>query len=239
MGKTIVIWKNIFLVLLFWKTLSITPVFGWLAASPNVTAKHRGGQRQLVVFPTNAAQPSHTALYKKKGGGGSSTTSSASKKIQVKLLKHVPGTGQAGEVILVSPAFFNNRLRPTSLAKEITNEQVEQERMAKSTKQQQDNELAIQMVERIEALKLTMKRKVGPNGHLFGGVGSKMVMEELYSAISDDFLRQKNVKITAMLDPEGKRLDGDIKTIGTFTATVSLTKEHDAQLKVIVEAEQC
>jgi ribosomal protein L9 len=160
----------------------------------------------------------------------------------VKLLQNVPGTGQAGEVILVTPAFFNNKLLPTHLAKIISDEQVEQERQAKNAKEQADDARAVQLKAQIEALPaLVLRRKVGPNGQLFGGVGPKMIMDLLSSAIPDEFwTQQKGVKITAMMDAvDGqKKIVGDIKTVGTYRANIALTKAHSATLSFVIAAEE-
>jgi ribosomal protein L9 len=221
-----------FLVVLCLKALHIAPVCGWLA-SP---AGNRRG-RALLVPSDRINKNQATALFSKKKGGAASTTA----KVQIKLLKNVPGTGQAGEVILVTPAFFNNKLLPTHLAKLISDAQVEQEQVAQIAKQQEADARAIQLKERIELLEpssLVMRRKVGPTGHLFGGVGPKMVMELLCAAVPDDFLtQQKNVKITAVMDADGQSIPGDIKSIGTFRATISLTKARSATLQFMIVAE--
>jgi ribosomal protein L9 len=190
-----------------------------------------------VIRPT-ASSP----LYSKKKSGSSSSATAPTKKVQVKLLQNVPGTGQAGEVILVTPAFFNNKLLPTHLAKIISDEQVEQERQAKNAKEQADDARAVQLKAQIEALPaLVLRRKVGPNGQLFGGVGPKMIMDLLSSAIPDEFwTQQKGVKITAMMDAvDGqKKIVGDIKTVGTYRANIALTKAHSATLSFVIAAEE-
>jgi ribosomal protein L9 len=193
-----------------------------------------------VTRPTTSSP-----LYsKKKSGSSSSATASSTKKVQVKLLQNVPGTGQAGEVILVTSAFFNNKLLPTHLAKMISDEQVEQERQVKNAKEQATDARAVQLKAQIEALPpLVLRRKVGPNGHLFGGVGPKMIMDLLGSAIPDDFwTQQKGVKITAMMDTavaDGPtKITGDIKSVGTYRATIALTKAHSATLSFVIAAEE-
>lgn len=166
----------------------------------------------------------------------------ASKKIQVKLLKHVAGTGQAGDVVMVTPPFFNNKLRPTKSAELISDEQVALERSEAATAAVQRETQAKEIKERIEGTPLVLHRKAGPEGHLFGGINAKVIIEELKgnsgSSDSDaDFLNGKNVKVTALLDGEGKKMRGDIKETGSFHATIVLTKEISAKVDIEVKAE--
>lgn len=86
---------------------------------------------QKVVVTSSSPSSSSTKLYarpKKIAGtkGG---------KIQVKLLKTMPGTGNQGDVILVTPAFFENKLRKTNSAKKITDAEVKTENKEKQEKE--------------------------------------------------------------------------------------------------------
>ena len=79
----------------------------------------------------------------------------ATKKVQVKLLKHVAGTGQAGEVVMVTPAFFNNKLRPTKSAKIISDEDVESERAEAEALAESTKATATELQEKISEMILT------------------------------------------------------------------------------------
>ena len=90
----------------------------------------------LVVGPSlgfllqSAPSSSSKALLlsKKKAAVGPTKA----KKIQVKMLKDVPGTGQKGDVVLVTPAFLQNKLIPTHSAELITDEEVARENAKKA-----------------------------------------------------------------------------------------------------------
>lgn len=150
---------------------------------------------------------------KKKGGGdgGSATT-----KIQVKLLQHIAGTGQAGDVILVNPIFFANKLRPQKLARMITDEEVQKDN---DVKQMQSDEL----LKQAKALKdlidtgdddendnsgdtsssyflAFLDNQTGPDGKkLFGGIGPKKLLECLrkdckeFDAYSKQYTKQVSI----------------------------------------------
>jgi large subunit ribosomal protein L9 len=169
------------------------------------------------------------------------TASPASKKIQVKLLKYVAGTGQAGDVVLVTPPFFNNKLRPTKLAELISDEQVQQERAATAAMLRELEATATVLKKALEEDgPLVLRRKAGPDGRLFGGIGPKLLMEEFKKATSPsekDFFDSKGVKVTALMDEDGKKIRGDIKHTGSFQASLSLTKNIMASVNIEVQAE--
>jgi ribosomal protein L9 len=219
--------------------------------------------RAAAASPSRASTPVlGAALHaKKKGGGGgsgassSSTTTTATKKIQVKLLKHVAGTGQAGDVILVTPAFYNNKLRPTKSAQLISNDEVQQELAARQQQQaaMQARAMAIKELLEIEnsgsAPFLKLARKAGPGGQLFGGIGVKCLVQELQNRLEKDelldddlrdFLKSKGIKITTIVDAKsGEALSSDIKHTGDYSATIALTATGEsAKFDISVTAEE-
>lgn len=159
----------------------------------------------------------------------------AAKKIQVKMLKYIEGTGHIGEVVMVTPAFFSNKLRPTSSAVVVSDEEVAMAIADANALERETNAHAEALKERMEDLALKLKRKAGPDGQLFGGIGPKCIMDELHTLLADDFLSHKNVKIAGMTYGDGKDLRGDIKHIGEFGATLSLTKEISVLFKIVVD----
>lgn len=186
----------------------------------------------LLVSTTNP-----TALLAKRKGGESSVAKGG--KVQVKLLKHIAGTGQAGDVVMVTPAFFNNKLRPTQSAQIISDEEVSKEQSEAEKEEKEAIATATALKEKIQDLKLTLKKKAGPDGQLFGGINTKMIVAELQDALGDEkeYLSQKQVKISELSDGEGKKMRGDIKHTGTFDAKISLRKDTSAKFNVVVEAE--
>ena len=169
----------------------------------------------------------------------STAPTAASKKIQVKLLKHVAGTGQAGEVVMVTPPFYNNKLRPTKSATLISDDQVEMEKSQSELREKERQLKASSLQEQVEGEPLVLRRKAGPDGQLFGGIGPKILMEEVKAKTGEnDFFDDKGVKITAILDGDGKKMQGDIKHIGSFEAKLQLTQKVIASVKIEVEEEE-
>lgn len=176
-----------------------------------------------------------TALDAKKKGQSNAPASKG--KVQVKLLKHIAGTGQAGQVIMVTPAFFNNKLRPTQSAKLISDDEVTKERIQAEGLQNEMKAKAEQLKEHISRLTLTLPRKSGPDGQLFGGINVKAIVSELESVVQDDYLKQKGVKVTEIYGEDGKKIRGDIKHTGQFFARIVLLKDVSVKFEIIVEAE--
>ena len=182
--------------------------------------------------PTSPVRSHDTGLFAKK-----KAPQASAKKIQVKMLKHVAGTGQAGQVVMVTPAFFNNKLRPSKSAEVISDEQAAAEEAANKAEAKKQLEQAIALKEKISETTLRISRKAGPDGHLFGGIGAKVVMQELKNQVAEEYLNSKSVKVAAITDEEGKKMRGDIKHTGTFGATIALSTDISAKLAIIVEEE--
>jgi large subunit ribosomal protein L9 len=159
------------------------------------------------------------------------------KKVQVKMLKYVEGTGHVGEVVMVTPAFFQNKLRPSASAIMITDEEVMKEKAEAEARENETRAKAEAMKEQIVDLSLLMVRKAGPDGHLFGGIGPKCIMDELSKAVNDDFLKQKGIRIASISNEDGMDVTGDIKHTGVYKVSINLTKEIYGSFNIVVQSE--
>jgi ribosomal protein L9 len=202
------------------------------------TNQHHKNTNTPSFFPAISVKPallpssfSSHLLAKKKAAAAA-----APQKLQVKLLKPIPGTGQKGDIVKVTPAFYQNKLQPTRAAEIVSNEQVEQELRMKQEKMATINEQATRLQTQLQAedFEVLIKKKTGPDGHLFGGVGVKLLMKELQDRVKDDFLQ--NAKIKEVLDSDNKAV-ADIKNIGEYKVTIELTKDIKATFPLKVDAE--
>lgn len=173
---------------------------------------------------------SETALFAKKAA--------KAKKIQVRLLKPVSGTGQKGDVVQVTPAFFQNKLRPTHLAEIITDQEVQEMESERAAAENEERQRASALKDELLEMTISIKRKVGPDGQLFGGIGPKVIMDELQNVVNDDFLKQKSVKITAIMDGDGKKMRDDIKHVGEFGVEIVLSKGISSEFNISVQPEE-
>lgn len=139
---------------------------------------------------------------------------------------------------MVTPAFYNNKLRPTKCAVLISDEEVQKEQAKAVEADKQTRETALRMKELFLSTNITFKRKVGPDGQLFGGIGPKAIMEEVQRMYGEEeFLSRKSVKVTSLLDADGGKITGDIKHTGDFGATISLTQDISANIEIEVLGE--
>ena len=199
--------------------------------TPSVWLKAHSGYPSFEGITTTTM----TALFARKKKAN--TPGTATRKVQVKLLKHVAGSGQAGEVILVSPAFYNNKLRPSQAAQLISDEEVALEKAAAELQAAEQDSKIQELHETLSDRTFVLRRKAGPDGHLFGAVGSKAIMDVVQATVKDDFMQKKFVKVSATAQEDGKKMRGDIKELGTYQVTIALGKGASVKVKLVVEEE--
>eukprot|EP00527_Entomoneis_sp_CCMP2396_P008309 CAMPEP_0198144512 /NCGR_PEP_ID=MMETSP1443-20131203/16414_1 /TAXON_ID=186043 /ORGANISM="Entomoneis sp., Strain CCMP2396" /LENGTH=248 /DNA_ID=CAMNT_0043807919 /DNA_START=181 /DNA_END=927 /DNA_ORIENTATION=- len=195
-------------------------------------------QRTTATASKECTSSSTLVLHAKKASAAAPT---ANKKIQVKMLKYVAGTGQAGEVVLVTPPYFNNKLRPTKSAELISDEQVQLENKEHEAEEKETLEQAtsLQSLLTQEGLSLTITSKAGPAGQLFGGIGPKGILDTLKDQVSHPYWEshKKSVKIVSVME-DGKKMRGDIKHTGEYSVSVALTRDITAKVPLQVVGQE-
>lgn len=142
------------------------------------------------------------------------------------LEQDVKGTGKKGEIVDVSDGYARNFLLPRKLATPADAQAVNAANISKSAaahKKFQAGVAARELAKQLEGAVVTVKAKVGENGHLFGSITGK----EVAQAISE----QKHVEI----DKKKVALAEPIRSLGEYNIRVSLYENTFAQVKVIVE----
>ena len=205
------------------------------AASPQASSKVTFTKTRFVPGASPNVILNGPPLFAKKKK--KDTTLGKSGKIQVKLLKHVAGTGSAGDVIMVAPAFFTNKLQKTGCAIRITDEEVAKESAEKKQRDDEAKATANDLKEKVEKITLNIPKKAGPDGKLFGGIGLKAVLGDLKKEFPAGCLDAKYIKITSVKDEDGKALKHDIKAVGDYVATLTLMKGVSADFKLSVTSE--
>lgn len=148
--------------------------------------------------------------------------------MQIILLEKVVNLGNLGEVVKVKDGYARNFLIPKKIAKRATPAaKAEFEvRRAELEKIAADKLVAAQGVaEKLTGVSVSVARKAGLDGRLFGSVGNADIAEALKAA-------------GFVVDKSAIRLpDGPLKTIGEFPLEVALHTDVLASINVVVVAE--
>ncbi|RXJ89081.1 50S ribosomal protein L9 [Arcobacter sp. CECT 8983] len=143
--------------------------------------------------------------------------------MKVLLLKDVKGTGKEGDVVEVKDGYGKNFLIGKGLAllatNEVLNKYKAQQRKLAEIEAQEIAE-AQELSEKLNSTKLTVKHKIGANGHLIGSVTNKEISEELKTQFDID------------LDKKTLTLKSKIKAEGIFEVDCKLGHGIHATLKV-------
>jgi ribosomal protein L9 len=203
-------------------------VQGWTTTttiSTSLLSRRRAGQiSSASSTTTTTTTTTTTALFGKKKKKDTTKSSSTVTKMQVKLLQHIAGTGQAGDIIMVNPIFFDNKLRPQKLARIITDDEVQKdiESNQEDQKQLMDDANAIKDLlgskEEKEKSKDSDKsdytlsfldNQTGPDGNkLFGGIGPKKILDALkLDCKKFDVFSKEHTKLVSIIDVQEEKED--------------------------------
>ncbi len=148
--------------------------------------------------------------------------------MKVLLIKDVKTLGKAGELKEVADGYGKNFLIGKGLALHATTEVInkwksEQKKLAeKEAKEIAD---AKELAEKLNATKLTIKHKLGANGHLIGSVTNKEIAESLEAQFS------------IIIDKKNISVDKKFKSVGIYEVDCKLGHSIHATLKVDIIGE--
>jgi large subunit ribosomal protein L9 len=140
------------------------------------------------------------------------------------LTQDVENVGHAGEIVTVKPGYGRNYLLPRGMALVATRGNVaQQEHYRRSIAREQERIQAEQrkVAAKLEKTAVSIARKVGRDGKLFGSVTSRDIVEALAA---------QNVDIDRKLI----RLDEPLRSAGTFEVPVRFAADIEVALKVNV-----
>jgi len=149
--------------------------------------------------------------------------------MKVILTEDVRGTGKKGDTVSVKDGYGRNFLIPRGLAVPATEGNVVHfENIVKSlsNKKERDLKNANEVKAKLEEITLTIRKKAGVDGRLFGSVTNKDVAEAIKTATGAD------------VDKKLVRFGEAIKMTGTHAVSVHLRPDVDAEVKIEVEKEE-
>ncbi len=150
------------------------------------TAIKRARQIALVPYTTDKTRGHSSQPGKPKNDPRSSETHMS---IEVILKEHVEHLGRRGEIVKVANGYARNFLFPRKLALAVTDEnkrQIERERAkAEAREAEEVKEARGASRRRLEAVELSIARRVGENETLYGSVTSADIADALAARESD------------------------------------------------------
>ena len=147
--------------------------------------------------------------------------------MEIILRETIDNLGQAGQVVKVANGYARNYLLPKKLAYLATPgnlKVIEFERQSLLGKDARHQEDAEKLRQTLDAVEITIRRKVGEQNALYGSVTNGDVADEL---------EKKGFQI----EKRKIQMEDHIKTVGEFSIPIRLFKDVIAHVKLKVEAE--
>jgi len=144
--------------------------------------------------------------------------------MKVILTEEIRGLGTRGDVVTVKDGYARNYLLPKNLAREASAgnlKQIEHERRKWSLLAQQEKDAAQKAADKVKGVKITIEKRVGEHGHLFGSVTANEIA---------DALLEKGIEV----DKRRIELGQPIKTLGVHDVDVKMHKDVAAHIQVEV-----
>ncbi len=146
--------------------------------------------------------------------------------MKVILTDEIRGLGTRGDIVTVKDGYARNFLIPKNLAREATPgnlKSIEQERKKWALLAQQEKDAARKSADAVKGTKVTIEKRVGEHGQLFGSVTANDIADALLAKGID-------------VDKRRIELAHPIKTLGTHDVEVRLHRDVAAQIQVEVVA---
>jgi len=148
--------------------------------------------------------------------------------MRVVLKQDVENVGRKGDSVDVAAGFARNFLIPKRLAMEVTSsniKMVEIERQALKKRAEKERLSSQELIQRLNQITLTFKKKAGEKDHIFGSVSSSDIKDAL-QALGYDIEKKKIC------------LDEPIKRVGNYTVPIKVYYDEQAGVKIEVLKEE-
>ncbi len=149
--------------------------------------------------------------------------------MRVILTEDLRGTGKKGQAVEVKDGYGRNYLLPKGLALLATESNMKRfENIVKSMQDKKGRSLkaAADIKEKLEQTPVTIKKRAGADGKLFGSVTHKDVADAIKEALSLE------------IDKKSVKIGEPIRSTGTYTLEVHLEQNVDATVKIEVEKKE-
>ncbi len=144
--------------------------------------------------------------------------------MRVILKQDVENLGSKGDIVEVAPGFGRNYLIPKRLALEVTSsnmKMIEIERQALKKKLEKERKSFEGLIQDLNQVALSFKRKAGEKDMIFGSVSSSDIKDALH-------------ELGFEIDKKKILLEEPIKRLGNYSVPIKIFQEDKAEIKVEV-----
>jgi large subunit ribosomal protein L9 len=144
--------------------------------------------------------------------------------MKVILTDEIRGLGTRGDIVTVKDGYARNFLIPKKLAREATTgnlKSIEQEKKKWALLAAQEKDQAQKAADSVKGMKVTIQKRVGDTGQLFGSVTANEIADALVA---------KGVQV----EKRRIELDHPIKSLGVHDVEVRLYRDVTAHIQVEV-----
>jgi len=149
--------------------------------------------------------------------------------MKVILKSDVENLGRKGDILNVSAGYGRNYLLPRKLALEVTDsnlKMIEIEQQALHKRLAKERESFQGLIQRLDQVTLTFRRKTGEKDHIFGSVSASDIKDSL-AALGFEMEKKKIL------------LEDPIRRLGHYAIPVKVFHDDKAEIKVeVVQAEE-
>ena len=145
------------------------------------------------------------------------------------LKRDIKGTGKKNEIVNVSDGYARNFLFPKNMAKEATDQSINEVKRQKAAQDKQEAEnkaAALLKANDLRNKEIIVMAKAGDSGKLFGAITAAEVAEALKEQYGYD------------VDKRKIELKSSIKQVGEYEATVKLYSNISTNMKLTIKAQK-
>ncbi len=147
--------------------------------------------------------------------------------MKIILTESIPSLGQIGDIVNVAPGYARNYLFPKRLALAAVEKNVrdlEHKKTILAEKREKFRQEMLSLAERLNRVKIALKRKVSEEDKLYGSVSATDILTVLENQGFE--LPRRSIQ-----------MDQPIKQLGEYTVSVRIDAQITAQVSVKVEKE--
>ena len=144
--------------------------------------------------------------------------------MDVILLKDYDGLGQAGDLVDVKPGFARNKLIPEGIALRASKKNLaiaEERKMVAKNRLKREDAANEDLLKTLSKTEITIEAQVGEEDRMFGSITTL----DIHKA-----LQEKGIDV----DRNTIKLDEPIKALGIYHVPVSVSSNHEGDVKIYV-----